>query len=149
MYSVSCLPCSLYGDPQISQYTVFSNHTHYSGHYRGLRITSDKLLKVTYDICVKIKTQRHIEVVLRKTVVGDWLGFLRSRPARNLSLNDLFAWLHFCYIINQFIIRQYHLKVLFTKLFGDIYYYVNWTDINWGLILCVWDSLDNKIHNPK
>lgn len=115
-------PYLLHENPQISQYNAFSNHTHYSGHYRGFRITSDKLLKVTYDICIKIKTQRHRQVVLRKTVVRDWSGFFRSYPARNLSLNDLFAWLHFCYIINRLIIRGYHLKVLFPKLFGDVYY---------------------------
>lgn len=86
-------PYLLHENPQISQYNAFSNHTHYSGHYRGFRITSDKLLKVTYDICIKIKTQRHRQVVLRKTVVRDWSRFFRSYPARNLSLNDLFALL--------------------------------------------------------
>ena len=52
---------------QTSQYNVLSNHTHYSGHHSVFRVTLDKLLKRSDITCVRIKTQRHTEMVLRKS----------------------------------------------------------------------------------
>lgn len=70
VFILQCFLCpySPYGNAQTPQYNVFSNYTHYSGHDGGSRITLDKLFKGLNVICVRIKTQKHTEEVLRKTI---------------------------------------------------------------------------------